>query len=191
MAPKKKAPAPAAKAAKKQSSKPSKQGKKAAKHATSKSKKVEPVASKKTTKEATLFVARPKNFGIGNDLKPRHDVTRFVRWPNYVRQQRQKSVLLRRMKIPPAVNQFNMNVDSTTKKALFKFAGRYKPETKAKRNARLKEEAEAKVKDPKAKISKATKQAGKYQFITGLSKITRFIEQKKAKLVLIANDVDH
>jgi large subunit ribosomal protein L7Ae len=193
MAPKKKTPPPkkaaAPAAAKKKTSAPSAAKKQQAKGKKA-SKKAEPAPSKKTTKEATLFVPRPKNFGIGNDLKPRHDVTRFVRWPNYVRQQRQKAVLLRRMKIPPAINQFSMNVDSTTKKALFKFAGKYRKETKAARNTRLKEEAEAKVKDPKAKPSKKSKTAGRFEFITGLSKITRSIEQKKAKLVLIANDVD-
>jgi large subunit ribosomal protein L7Ae len=189
-APAKKAPANAAKAAKR-SSKPSQQGKKAAAKLASK-KKLEAVVTKKAEKEReeTLFIPRPKNFGIGNDLKPKHDVTRMVRWPNYVRRQRQKAVLLRRVKVPPAINQFNMNVDSTTKKSLYKFARKYKPEPFKARQDRLRKEAEARVKDPKAKLTKKTKEAGKYEIITGLSRVTRFIEQQKAKLVLIANDVD-
>merc|ERR1712130_1003072 len=44
---------------------------------------------------------RPKNFGIGQDIQPIRDLTRFVRWPKYIRLQRQKAVLQKRLKVPP------------------------------------------------------------------------------------------
>merc|ERR1711973_1006986 len=40
-----------------------------------------------------LFEKRPKNFGIGGDIQPKKDLTRFVKWPKYVDIQRKKSNL--------------------------------------------------------------------------------------------------
>eukprot|EP00429_Kryptoperidinium_foliaceum_P050105 CAMPEP_0176124182 /NCGR_PEP_ID=MMETSP0120_2-20121206/62602_1 /TAXON_ID=160619 /ORGANISM="Kryptoperidinium foliaceum, Strain CCMP 1326" /LENGTH=60 /DNA_ID=CAMNT_0017458937 /DNA_START=13 /DNA_END=192 /DNA_ORIENTATION=+ len=37
-----------------------------------------------------LFPARPRAFGIGGDIRPTgRDLSRFVKWPKYVRIQRQ------------------------------------------------------------------------------------------------------
>ena len=46
-----------------------------------------------------LYERRPKTFGIGQALPPKRDVRRFVKWPRYVRIQRQKRVLLQRLKV--------------------------------------------------------------------------------------------
>merc|ERR1712126_488443 len=80
--------------------------------------------SKPTPKKAVnvLIEKRPKNFGIGSDVQPKRDQTRFVRWPKYVRLQRQKRILYQRLKVPPSINQFtqtlpansNSNVQVTT-----------------------------------------------------------------------------
>jgi hypothetical protein len=48
-----------------------------------------------------LFEPRPKQFGVGNVPKPVKDLTRFVKWPQYVRTQRQLRVLKMRLKVPP------------------------------------------------------------------------------------------
>jgi hypothetical protein len=48
-----------------------------------------------------LFEPRPKTFGVGNTPKPVKDLTRFVKWPQYVRTQRQLRVLKMRLKVPP------------------------------------------------------------------------------------------
>jgi len=80
----------------------------------------------------------PKNFGIGNNVQPSRDVTRFVRWPKYVRLQRQKRVLLKRLKVPPAINQFSNALDAHSAKVLFDFLDHYKPETKNKKKIDLK-----------------------------------------------------
>ncbi|ELW66264.1 60S ribosomal protein L7a [Tupaia chinensis] len=51
-----------------------------------------------------LFAKRPKNFGIGQDIQPKRDLTRFVKWPHYIRLQRQRAILYKRLKVPPAIH---------------------------------------------------------------------------------------
>jgi len=61
-----------------------------------------------------LFEKRARNYGIGQDIQPSRDLSRFVRWPKYIRLQRQKVVLQTRLKVPPAVNQFYSHLDRQT-----------------------------------------------------------------------------
>ena len=61
-----------------------------------------------------LFEKRARNFGIGQDIQPKRDLSRFVKWPKYIRLQRQKAVLQTRLKIPPAINQFHSALDRQT-----------------------------------------------------------------------------
>lgn len=141
---------------------------------------------KEDTKPAvSLFDKRPKNWGIGQDLPPKRDLTYFVKWPRYIKRQRQKVVLKKRLRVPPAINQFSHTVDRHTKKELYKFAIKYKPENKVEKNARLKKEAAAKLKDPKAPAV-AKKNELKY----GVNRVCQLVEKKRAKLVMIAHDVD-
>ena len=63
-----------------------------------------------------LFEKRPRNFGIGQDIQPKRDLSRFVRWPKYIRLQRQKAVLQTRLKVPPPINQFSQALDKQTGK---------------------------------------------------------------------------
>jgi large subunit ribosomal protein L7Ae len=135
-------------------------------------------------KHPNLFIPRPKNFGIGQDLPPVRNLTRFVKWPAYIRRQRQKAILMRRLKVPPAINQFRMCLDRVTKKALFRLIGKYRPETRTIRKQRLKKLAEAKAKD-----RNAPPPAKAPVVVTGLQRVTRAIETKRAKFVIIANDV--
>eukprot|EP01059_Diplonema_ambulator_P017889 TRINITY_DN29_c0_g1_i2.p2 TRINITY_DN29_c0_g1~~TRINITY_DN29_c0_g1_i2.p2 ORF type:complete len:287 (+),score=138.12 TRINITY_DN29_c0_g1_i2:113-862(+) len=132
-----------------------------------------------------LLVSRPKNFAVGNDLPPKRDVSRFVRWPKYVTRQRQRRVLERRLKVPPSLNLFRSTLEKGTKNELFKLFAKYQPETQKQKAERLKEEAEKKKADPKAKPSKK-KTCLKY----GIQQVTRMVEEKRAKLVAIAHDVD-
>lgn len=112
-------------------------------------------------------------------------MTRFVRWPKYIRLQRQKAVLLKRLKIPPPVNQFRTALDRQTAAELWKLADKYRPETKQARKQRLRERAEKRV---AGKEDKATKRPPTIH--SGVNRITTMIEQKKAQLVIIAHDVD-
>lgn len=50
----------------------------------------------------------------GQDIQPKRDLTRFVKWPRYVRLQRQRSILYKRLKVPPAINQFTQALDRQT-----------------------------------------------------------------------------
>ena len=53
---------------------------------------------------------------LGQDIQPKRDLSRFVRWPKYIRLQRQKAVLLKRLKVPPPINQFRQALDRQTGK---------------------------------------------------------------------------
>jgi len=131
-------------------------------------------------KKDPLFPSTPRNFRLGCDIQPRRDLSRFVRWPRYVRIQRQRKILYQRLKVPPTINQFSNTLEKTTAADLFKLLLKYQPETKAAKTQRLrniaagKEEASA----PPAMI--------KY----GLNHVTSLIENKKAKMVIIAHDVN-
>jgi large subunit ribosomal protein L7Ae len=131
-----------------------------------------------------LFEKRPKQFGIGGALPPKRDLHRFVKWPKYVRIQRQRRVLNQRLKVPPALNQFTKTLDKNLATSLFKMLLKYRPEDKAAKKERLlnkaKAEAEGKTLESKKPV------VVKY----GINHITYLIEQGKAQLVVIAHDVD-
>ena len=50
----------------------------------------------------------------GQDIQPKRDLTRFVKWPRYIRLQRQRAILYKRLKVPPAINQFTQALDRQT-----------------------------------------------------------------------------
>jgi len=132
-----------------------------------------------------LFVARPRNFEIGQSIQPKRDLSRFVKWPKYIRLQRQKTVLQTRLKIPPPINQFHTCLEKQTATQLFKLMDNYRPETKQERKERLKKRAEARA---EGKEDKPTKKKAVVHH--GANTITTLVEKKKAQLVVIANDVD-
>jgi len=137
---------------------------------------------------SALFGPRPrKNYGIGQDLRPKNsrDLTRYVRWPKYVRLQRQRRILYQRLSVPPAIHQFSQTLDKNTAAQLLRFAERYAPEKKADKRARLLAIAKAKAEGAKLDTPKKPLQL-KY----GLNHITALVEQKKTSLVVIAHDVD-
>lgn len=131
-----------------------------------------------------LIESRRRNFGIGQQIPPKRDVSRFVKWPRYVRLQRQRRILLTRFKVPPSLNQFSRTLDKNSATQLFSLFSKYRPETKAQKKIRLTKAAEAKAKKEEVKTEKPL--VVKF----GLNHITTLIEQKKAKLVAIAHDVD-
>jgi len=152
-------------------------------------------------RENPLFGAKPRNFGIGNRIQPKRDLTRFVKWPKYIRLQRQKRILLQRLKIPGTINQFNLTADKNTTHSLFKLLSAHRPETKQQKRARLLAEAKAivteqqktaeeKKENPEATVKAAAK-GKKPKFVKyGLKHVTALVESRKARLVIIANDVD-
>ena len=74
----------------------------------------------------------------------------LLRWPEYVRLQRQKKILNMRLKVPPAISQFSHTLDRNTATQAFKLLNKYRPETKVQKKERLVQEATA-VKDGKKK----------------------------------------
>uniref|UniRef100_A0A6M2DML2 60S ribosomal protein L7a n=1 Tax=Xenopsylla cheopis TaxID=163159 RepID=A0A6M2DML2_XENCH len=132
-----------------------------------------------------LFEKRTRNFGIGQDIQPTRDLSRAVRWPKYIRIQRQKSVLQKRLKVPPPINQFTQTLDKQTATQLFKILEKYRPETAIAKKARLQARAEAKA---QGKEDTPTKRPNVVR--SGTNTVTKLIEQKKAQLVVIAHDVD-
>jgi len=123
--------------------------------------------------------------GIGQDIQPQRDLSRFVKWPKYIRLQRQKVVLQTRLKVPPAVNQFYSTLDRQTATQLFKLMDKYRPETKQVKKERLREHAAARA---GGKEDAPTKRAPVVRH--GVNDWTTLVEKKKAQLVVIANYVD-
>jgi len=130
------------------------------------------------------FMKRAKNFRIGGDVLPKKDLTRFVKWPQYIRLQRQKRIIQQRVKVPPALAQFQHTVDKTQFTQLARLMKKIAPETRAEKKARVTEEA--KMKADGKKVDTACPPTVKY----GINHVAQLVEQKKAKLVVIAHDVD-
>jgi large subunit ribosomal protein L7Ae len=147
-----------------------------------------PAKKTSTNKNAALFEKRPRIFGIGGNLRPKSDLTRFVRWPRYVKIQRQKRILLQRLKVPPAINQFSKALDKNHATVLFKLLNKYKPETDDERRKRVVAAAAQKAKEGEKAQPPSTDRNLVVQY--GLNHITTLVEQKKAKLVVIAHDVE-
>ena len=138
----------------------------------------------KKPKENPLIERKPRQFGIGGALPPKKDVTRFVKWPQYIRLQRQRRILYKRLKVPPPINQFTRALEKNQAATLFKLLLKYRPEDKAQKQERLRAVAEAAAQNQTPETKKPV--VVKY----GLNHIAYLVEQQKAQLVVIAHDVD-
>jgi len=148
---------------------------------------------------AHLFPKDARDYRIGRDIQPKRDMSRFVKWPRYVRLQRQRAILKKRLKVPPSIAQFTRVVDKNQADALFRLLAKYRPESKEAKKARLVAAAKARVADEKAKKDDK-KAAGKKEekkdaakpllLKFGINHVTSLVESKRAKLVVIAHDVD-
>merc|ERR1719198_2047964 len=141
---------------------------------------------KSARNENSLFKKNTRNFRIGGDIQPTRNLTRFVKWPKYVRIQRQKRVLMMRLKMPAALNVFSKVLDKNQSDKLFKLLNRYKPETRAQKKQRLQSEAEARKGGNKNQFIGDKPVVLKY----GLNHVTQLVEQGEAKLVAIAHDCE-
>lgn len=132
-----------------------------------------------------LFPARPRATGIGGAIRPQgRDLSRFVKWPKYIRIQRQRAVLYQRLKVPPSINQFTNVITKNEALTVYTLLNKYRPETKEARQERIQESAAA------AAEGKSTKTKTPNEVTYGLKEVTAAIEEKEAELVLIACDVD-
>mmetsp|Transcript_9024 Transcript_9024/g.18233 ORF Transcript_9024/g.18233 Transcript_9024/m.18233 type:complete len:269 (-) Transcript_9024:505-1311(-) len=147
-----------------------------------------PLATRKVIEKAPknpLFVKRSRNFAIGQDIQPKRDLSRFVKWPKYVRLQRQRKILVERLKVPPAIAMFTKTLDKNLSSQLFRLCVKYRPEDSAEKRERISKLAEAKA-------SGGSADQGKKPVVIkfGINHVVELIEQKKATLVVIAHDVD-
>ena len=81
--------------------------------------------------------------GVGGAPPPKKDLHRLVKWPRYVRIQRQRRVLGQRLKVPPALTRFTKTLDKSTAATLFKLLLKYRPEARKEKKERLLKEAES------------------------------------------------
>jgi large subunit ribosomal protein L7Ae len=159
----------------------------ATKGTTTKGKAPEADAKHRGSQFKALFVPKIRKPANVGDVRPKkQDLTRFVRWPRYVRIQRQRKVLYNRLKVPPALNQFSRTLDRNASIALFKLLNKYRPEEVKAKQKRLLEVAKSQVK------GQATPDNLKkpLSVVHGSTQVTKAIEAKRAKLVVIAHDVD-
>lgn len=131
-----------------------------------------------------FFEKTPKNYGIGGSPLPKKDLSRVVRYPAAIQLQRKKAVLLRRLKTPGTIRQFQDTLSKNEATQLFRLLLKYRPESAEAKKQRLLSEAKAREagKEPENKKPIYLKH--------GLNHVTELVEQKKAKLVIIAHDVD-
>jgi len=155
-----------------------------------------------------LFKKEPRTFRIGQHLPPKRDLYRFVRWPRYIRIQRQRAILKKRLKAPPAIAQFTKTLQGPTAKDLFKLLKHYMPESPVDKKKRLKAQAESDLKEEKkekkdkkpetskqrrakSKVNKEERKKKKPPVLRhGISTVAGLVQNAKAKLVVIAHDVD-
>lgn len=139
----------------------------------------------KMTSKHPLCQPQKRNFRLGNHIRPSIIKSRFVKWPRYVRLQRQKRILFRRLKVPSGIAQFLNTLDSSNTNTLFNALNNYTPETRKEKKERILARAQSKAENNN-KQNTEKPMTLKY----GLNHVTHLIEQKKAKLVVIAHDVD-
>lgn len=140
--------------------------------------------SKKAPKNP-LLEKRTRNYGIGQNIQPKRNLSRMVKWPEYIRLQRQKKILNLRLKVPPAIAQFQNVLDRNTASKAFSLLNKYRPENKVQKKERLLKEATAIKEGNNEDVSKKP-----YAVKYGLNHVVGLVENKKASLVMIANDVD-
>jgi len=58
-----------------------------------------------------LFDKPPCSFGIGGDIQPKRDLSRFLKWPKYIWLQRQKIVLHQSLKVPSPIHLFKLSLN--------------------------------------------------------------------------------
>ncbi|CAA9990371.1 ribosomal protein L7A, putative [Plasmodium knowlesi strain H] len=155
-----------------------------------------PLSNKKTVKKdikkerkkgirsnPLIFEKKKKSNIIGVGVRAKRDLSKYVKWPRYIRIQRKKKILLERLKVPPSINQFNHTLSKSQTQDLINFLKAYKPESKAEKKKRLL----SKAKDALNKVASKDKKPMMIKY--GINHITKLVERKKANLVVIANDV--
>merc|ERR1719361_1238563 len=107
-----------------------------------------------------------------------------MKWPVYIRVQRQEQILKQRLKVPSAIALFDRAADKSLANECFRLFKKYTPPSRAERKQRLRQIAQAKAK------GEAFEPQREPQVKFGLNHVTNLVQRKKAQVVLIAHDVD-
>jgi large subunit ribosomal protein L7Ae len=121
---------------------------------------------------------KDKKFGIGENVQPPKDLSRFIKWPKYIKIQRQRKIFSKKLKIPPSIFQFTRTLDRNLTKQVFELLFKYKVSKKI--------EKETKISVKPSKNNEKTKFLLKH----GIRTVTNLIIKKKAFFVIIAHDVN-
>lgn len=142
---------------------------------------------KEEKQQNPLFIARPRDSSRAKRPWAKRDLTRFTKWPKYMVMQRQKSLLLQRLKVPPALHQFHrtMAMDSHQAREVLHLLHKYRPETKVGKRMRLKKLAQDQADGKDTALVKRP-----MHLTQGINRVVTAVCQKKAKLVVMAHDVD-
>jgi len=124
------------------------------------------------------FEKRVKSQGIGRKIFYKRDLTRFVKWPKYIRIQRQRRIFCQKLKIPPAIFQFTRTLDKNMTSQLFQLLSSYKKNEGIKTNTSFKKSLDIK----KIKNSILIRH--------GINTVAKLVKNQKSLFVLIAHDVN-
>ena len=129
------------------------------------------------------FRTPSRRIGSGGVLKKSYSLGRLMKWPKYVKLQRQRKILLQRLKVPPALNIFAQGCAKDFAKKIVEFSKNYQPETSAQKQKR--QRAMAKLQADGKPIPSEKRNTIKY----GFNHVTNLIESGRAKLVVIAHGI--
>lgn len=106
------------------------------------------------------------------------NLTRFVKWPKYIRIQRQRRIFCQKLKIPPAIFQFTRSLDKNMTNQLFQLLSNYKQNDSLKNFKSFKKELETKHNKNPISIRH------------GVNTVAKLVKNQKSLFVLIAHDVN-
>jgi len=124
------------------------------------------------------YEKREKYNSTGNRFFFKKDLSRFVKWPKYIKIQRQRRVFCQKLKIPPAIFQFTKTLDKNMTNQIFNLLSSYK-----------KNESQKKLKSFKKNLENIQIK----NFISikhGINTVAKLIKNQKSLFVLIAHDVN-
>ena len=116
--------------------------------------------------------------GTNNNASYRKDLSRFVKWPKYIRIQRQRRIFCQKLKIPPAIFQFSKTLDKNMSSQLFQLLSNYR-----------RTDSNSKQNMFKSKIKNSTNK-DLVLIRHGINTVAKLVKNQKALFVLIANDVN-
>jgi len=119
-----------------------------------------------------------KTISLKKIVSFKKDLSRFVKWPKYIKIQRQRRVFCQKLKIPPAIFQFTKTLDKNMTNQVFQLLFNYKKKELNKKTKSFKKDFE----NQKSQNSMMIKH--------GINTVSKLVKNKKSLFVLIANDVN-